>query len=129
MTSIQIVVMFLGEKFRPSWLTAWISGILLTLTAIALSWSAMLLDWTQLGYWRFNIELGTIEAIPLIGSLLREFLTGGGAVNRMTVMRLYTLHSYVLAMGAIVLAIIHLIGLLQQEQEEKRASDEITNQA
>jgi len=22
----------------------------------------MLLDWTQLGYWRFNIELGTVEA-------------------------------------------------------------------
>lgn len=126
---IQIVVMFLGEKFRPSWLTAWISGILLTLTAIALSWSAMLLDWTQLGYWRFNIELGTIEAIPVIGSLLREFLTGGGAVNTMTVMRLYTLHSYVLAMGAIVLAIIHLIGLLRQEQEEKQATDEITNTA
>lgn len=126
---IQIVVMFLGEKFRSSWLTAWISGILLTLTAIALSWSAMLLDWTQLGYWRFNIELGTIEAIPVVGSLLREFLTGGGAVNTMTVMRLYTLHSYVLAMGAIVLAIIHLIGLLRQEQEEKQASNEITNTA
>lgn len=126
---IQIVVMFLGEKFRPSWLTAWISGILLTLTAIALSWTAMLLDWTQLGYWRFNIELGTIEAIPVIGSLLREFLTGGGAVNTMTVMRLYTLHSYVLAMGAIVLAIIHLFGLLQQEQEEKQESNEITHTA
>ena len=41
---IEIVVMFLGEKFRPSWLTAWISGILLTLVAIALGWTAMLLD-------------------------------------------------------------------------------------
>ncbi|MFB2936710.1 cytochrome b N-terminal domain-containing protein [Aerosakkonemataceae cyanobacterium BLCC-F154] len=126
---IQIVVMFLGEKFRRSWLTAWISGILLTLTAIALSWTAMLLDWTQLGYWRFNIELGTIEVIPLIGSLLREFLTGGGAVNTMTVMRLYTLHSYILAMGAIVLAIVHLMGLLRQEQEEKQESIEISNTA
>src|SRR4028118_843259 len=41
---LEIVVMFLGEKFRPSWLIAWISGILLTLTAIGLGWSAMLLD-------------------------------------------------------------------------------------
>jgi quinol-cytochrome oxidoreductase complex cytochrome b subunit len=56
--------MFLGEKFRPSWLTAWISGILLTLTAIALSWTAMLLDWTQVGYWRFQIELGTLDIHP-----------------------------------------------------------------
>lgn len=118
---VEIVVMFLGEKFRPSWLTAWISGILLTLTAIGLSWSAMLLDWTQIGYWRFTIELGTIEAIPVVGSLLRELFTGGGAINTTTVMHLYTLHSYVLSMGAMILAMIHLAGLLLQEKEEKQA--------
>jgi cytochrome b6 len=117
---IEIVVMFLGEKFRPSWLTAWISGILLTLVAIALGWTAMLLDWTQLGYWRFQIELGTIETIPLIGSVLRQILTGGGAINTVTVAHLYTLHSYVLSIGALILAIIHLGGLLLQEKEEKQ---------
>ncbi|MBD1929226.1 cytochrome bc complex cytochrome b subunit [Trichocoleus sp. FACHB-90] len=117
---IEIVVVFLGEKFRPSWLTAWISGILLTLVAIALGWTAMLLDWTQLGYWRFQIELGTIETIPLIGSVLRQILTGGGAINTVTVAHLYTLHSYILSIGALILAIIHLAGLLLQEKEEKQ---------
>ena len=117
---LEIVVMFLVEKFRPSWLTAWISGILLTLTAIALSWTAMLLDWTQLGYWRFQIELGTVQAIPVIGSLLRTILTGGGAVNTVTVVHMYTLHSYILSIGALILAIIHLGGLILQEKEEKR---------
>jgi cytochrome b6 len=117
---LEIVVMFLGEKFRPSWLIAWISGILLTLTAIALGWSAMLLDWTQVGYWRFTIELGTLEAIPLVGSLLRGILTGGGAINTVTVAHLYTLHSYILSIGALILAIIHLGGLLLQEKEQKQ---------
>ncbi|MBD2740275.1 cytochrome b N-terminal domain-containing protein [Coleofasciculus sp. FACHB-1120] len=117
---IAIVVMFLGEKFRRSWLTAWISGILLTLVAIALGWTAMLLDWTQLGYWRFTIELGTVEAVPGIGSLLREILTGGGAINTVTVAHLYTLHSYILSIGALILAVIHLGGLLLQEKEEKQ---------
>ncbi|HEY9742800.1 MAG TPA: cytochrome b N-terminal domain-containing protein [Coleofasciculaceae cyanobacterium] len=117
---LEIVVMFLGEKFRPSWLIAWISGILLTLTAIGLGWSAMLLDWTQVGYWRFTIELGTLEAIPLVGSLLRGILTGGGAINTVTVAHLYTLHSYILSIGALILAIIHLGGLLLQEKEEKQ---------
>jgi cytochrome b6 len=116
---IEIVVMFLGEKFRPSWLTAWISGILLTLTAIALGWTAMLLDWTQIGYWRFTIELGTIEAIPLIGSQLREILTGGGAINTVTVAHFYTIHSYILSIGALILAIVHLVGVLLQEKAEK----------
>lgn len=117
---VEIVVMFLGEKFRPSWLTAWISGILLTLTAIALSWSAIPLDWTQLGYWRFTIELGSVEAIPFIGSQLRDILTGGGAINTLTVTHLYTLHSYLLSIGALILSIIHLGGLLLQEKEEKQ---------
>lgn len=117
---IEIVVMFLGERFRPGWLTAWISGILLTLTAIALGWTAMLLDWTQVGYWRFKIELGTIEAIPVIGHTLKNILTGGGAVNTVTVEHLYTLHSYVLSIGAVVLAIIHLTGLLIQNREDRQ---------
>jgi cytochrome b6 len=117
---IQIVVMFLGRQFRSSWLTAWISGILLTLTAIGLSWTAMLLDWSQVGYWRFRIELGTIEAIPFIGSALRDILTGGGSVNTTTVEHLYTIHSYLLSVGAIILATIHLWGLLQQEKQRNR---------
>lgn len=114
---IQIVVMFLGRQFRTSWLTAWISGILLTLTGIGLGWTAMILDWDQVGYWRFRIELGTIEAIPFIGSALRDILTGGGAVNTTTVEHLYTIHSYLLSVGAVILAVIHLWGLLRQEKE------------
>jgi cytochrome b6 len=117
---LQIVVMFLGERFRRSWLTAWISGIFLTLTAIALSWTAMLLDWSQVGYWRFRIELAVIETIPVIGASLRNILTGGDAVNTLTVERLYTLHSYVFAIAAVVLAVVHLAGLVWQEQEVKQ---------
>lgn len=114
---IQIVVMFLGRQFRQSWLTAWISGILLTLSAIALDWTAMLLDWTQEGYWRFSIELGTIEAIPFIGGELREILTGGGAINTITVQHLYALNSYIISPIALLLAVVHLSALLWQEKE------------
>ena len=123
---IQIVVMFLGERFRSSWLTAWISGILLTLTAIALGWTAMILSWSQLGYWRFKIELETIQAIPLIGPALREILTGG-SVSTVTVEHLYTLHSYLLAIGAVLLAVIHLVSLLFQEKEAKQTDVGNTN--
>ncbi|MBE9006875.1 cytochrome bc complex cytochrome b subunit [Fortiea sp. LEGE XX443] len=114
---VQIVVMFLGRQFSKSWLIAWVSGILLTLSAIGLDWTAMLLDWTQEGYWRFSIELGTIEAIPLIGGQLRNILTGGGAINSLTVEHLYTIHSYVIAAATLILAVVHLLALLWQEQQ------------
>lgn len=114
---VQIVVIFLGRQFRASWLTAWVSGILFTLSAIGLAWTAMILDWSQDGYWRLQIELGTIEAMPLVGTQLRNILTGGGAVGTTTVEHLYTLHSYVLSVGAIAIAVIHLGSLLIQERE------------
>lgn len=117
---VQIVVMFLGRQFRLSWLTAWIAGIALTLTAIALGWTAMNLVWTQLGYWRLQIELGTIESVPLIGPLLRDILTGGGAIGTVTIQHFYALHSYVLSIGALILSILHLVGLLTQEREQKQ---------
>ncbi|MGV0025774.1 cytochrome b N-terminal domain-containing protein [Phormidesmis priestleyi] len=113
---IQIVVMFLGERFRKSWLTAWVSGILFTLSAIGLAWTAMLLTWDQIGYWRFKIELGTIEAIPLIGPTLRDIITGG-AVGTLSVEHLYTIHSYLVSIAAVTLAVIHLVSLVFQEKE------------
>lgn len=125
---IQIVVMFLGRQFRLGWLTAWISGILLTLSAIALAWTATNLDWSQLGYWRLNLELGTVEAIPLIGPLLRQILTGGGAISTVTIKHLYALHSYVLSAGAITLSILHLVGLLIQEHQQKLQAGTINAQ-
>lgn len=125
---IQIVVMFLGRQFRSSWLTAWVSGILLTLTGIGLAWTAMILNWSQVGYWRFRIELGTIEAIPFIGPTLRDIITGGGAVNTTTVEHLYTIHSYLLSAGAMILAVVHLWSLLRQEKEMNRPLGELQEQ-
>jgi cytochrome b6 len=122
--SIQIIVMFLGEQFRPGWVTAWISGVLLALAAVALGWTSMILDWSQFGFWRLKIELGTIEAIPLIGTQLREILTGGDSVGTPTISHMYALHSYILSVSAVFLAIAHLAGLsfqeLETQQEGKR---------
>ncbi|MBD2346955.1 cytochrome b N-terminal domain-containing protein [Anabaena subtropica] len=114
---VQIVVMFLGRQFRNSWLIAWVSGIFFTLSAIGLDWTAMILDWTQEGYWRFNIELGNIEAIPLVGTLLRDILTGGGAISSLTVLHLYTLHNYLISVAALTFAVVHLSALLWQERQ------------
>lgn len=115
-TLVQLVVMFLGGQLRLSWVVAWTSGILLTLTAIALSWTAVILDWDQIGFWRLKIELGTIESIPWIGASLRTILAGGEGISSVTFQHMYTFHSYVLAIAALVLSITHLGSLLLQEQ-------------
>ncbi len=126
---IQMVVMFLGARFRRSWLTAWISGILFILSTIGLGWTAMILDWSQIGFWRLRVELGILESIPAIGSTIRDILTGGSGIGSLTVAHMYTLHSYVLSLGAVGLAIVHLGGLLFQERELAQASPSNASEA
>ena len=117
---VQIVVMFLGRQEKLlSWLTAWISGICLTLTAIGLSWTAIVLNWEQTSFWRFKIELGIIASIPMVGSNLRNILLGGNGINSTTLQHMYALHSYILVIAAIVLSITHLVALVYQEQHWK----------
>ncbi len=109
---LQIIVMFLGSHLVASWIVSWVSGIFLTLTAIGLGWTAMNLEWSQLGYWRFKIELSIIESVPVIGQSLRQLLLGGEAISTITMQHLYTLHSYVLAVVAVGLSIGHLVSTL-----------------
>lgn len=115
---IQIVVMFLGRQFMASWLTAWVSGICLTLSAIGLSWTAIILNWDQVGFWRFKIELNIIGSLPY-GSFLQEMLAGGSTINTLTLQHMFTLHSYILAIAALLLSTIHLSALFVQEQYYK----------
>jgi cytochrome b6 len=106
---IQIIVMFLGRQMVGGWIVGWVSGIFLTLSAIGLGWTAMNLEWSQLGYWRLNIELSIIESVPLVGQFLRQFLLGGDAVGTITLQHLFTIHSYLLSVVALGLSSIHLV--------------------
>lgn len=116
---VQLIVLFLGRQFKTSWLTAWIGGILLTLSTIALGWTAMILSWTELGFWRLKVELSIIGSVPLVGETLQNFLTGGGGINTSTVTRFYTLHGYVLSVAAIAFSIIHLSALVIREGKQR----------
>lgn len=108
---IEIVVMFLGRQTTRSWLTAWVSSILFALCAIALGWTAIILDWDQAGFWRFRLELTTIEALPFIGSAVKQALIGGSAIASVTVQHFYALHGYALPLAAFGLAIVQLLSL------------------
>lgn len=109
---VQIIVLFLGRQLRPSWFVGWVSGVLLALNVIGLGWTAMILNWSQEGFWRLKIELATLQSIPLVGNTIRDILTGGGGINSDTVMHFYTLHSYVLSLGAVLLSVVHLGSLI-----------------
>jgi cytochrome b6 len=125
---VQIIIMFLGRHMIRSWLVSWVSGIFLALSAIGLGWTAMNLEWSQLGYWRFKIELSIIESVPFIGQFLRQFLLGGESIGTITLQHLFTIHSYILSAVALGLSIIHLFSsLIQSQQQPELSTDSPTN--
>jgi cytochrome b6 len=117
---LQIVVMFLGRQPHRTWFLAWLSGGFLALTAIGLGWTAMILDWDQIGYWRLKIEIGTIGSLPVIGDPIRSILLGGDSIGSATVTHMYTIHSYLLSAVAVILAVVHLAALVNQERRQLR---------
>ena len=114
---VQFVIMFLGRDHLPTWYASWVSGILLTVTAMGLSWTAVILSWTQTDFWRLKIELNIMASIPGVGPALRAILAGGSGISSLTLQHMYTLHSYVLAIAAVLFSIIHLVALLIQAQQ------------
>jgi cytochrome b6 len=98
-----------------------VTGLLVILAAIGLSWTAIILDWSQVGFWRMKVEVGQIMSIPFVGPTLAEILTGG-RIGTPTIGHMYTIHSYVLSLGALGLSIAHLVSLVLQE---KALKDEI----
>ncbi len=117
---LQIFVMFFGRQHQPAWFTGWLSGGFLTLSAIGLGWTAMILDWDQIGYWRLKIEMGTLGSLPVLGPILKAIFLGGDGISSTTITHMYTIHSYLLSVAALTLSVIHLAALLYQERQNLR---------
>lgn len=117
---IQIMVMFLGRQPRKSWFTAWVSGFAVTAVSMALGWTAMILSWDQLGFWRLKVELSTLGSLPIVGNLINTVLLNRGSIDTVAVTHFYAIHSYVLPGLAIALALLHLVSLYRHEQQEKQ---------
>lgn len=115
----QIFVMFLGRVARRSWLAAWVSGFGITISAIALGWTAMILDWNQLGFWRLKVELSTLGSLPVIGQLIDTVLLGGEGIGSTALTHFYAIHSYILPIAALGFAVVHLLSLINHEQQER----------
>ena len=117
---IQILVMFFGREAKRSWFLGWVSGFAVTAISMALGWTAMILSWDQLGFWRLKVEVSTLGSLPIIGSLINLVLLDNGSIDSVALTHFYAIHSYILPGLAIALAIVHLVSLYRHEQQEKK---------
>lgn len=99
-------VYFTGAYKHPRQFT-WLTGVVLLLITLFLSFSGYLLPWDQLAYWAVTIGTSMAEAAPLVGYQVNLILRGSQDIGAGGLLRFYLLHIFMLPLLAIVFISIH----------------------
>nr|WIL10304.1 cytochrome b [Nothopoda sp.] len=70
----------------------WISGSIIMLMMMGISFLGYVLPWGQMSYWAVAVITNLMTVIPMIGEKLVEWIWGGYSVGKPTLIRFYTLH-------------------------------------
>ncbi|HZG68279.1 MAG TPA: cytochrome bc complex cytochrome b subunit, partial [Herpetosiphonaceae bacterium] len=93
----------------------WVTGVILLLFTLLLSFSGYLLPWDQLDYWAVTIGSSMAEAGPLVGNALNLLLRGAPDVGGGTLLRFYLLHIFMMPMLTLILISVHYYAVRKQE--------------
>jgi quinol-cytochrome oxidoreductase complex cytochrome b subunit len=99
-------VYFTGAYKHPRQFT-WLTGVVLLLVTLFLSFSGYLLPWDQLAYWAVTIGTSMAEAAPLVGYQTNLILRGSQDIGAGGLLRFYLLHIFLLPLVAIIFISIH----------------------
>ncbi|MFQ5611745.1 MAG: cytochrome bc complex cytochrome b subunit [Anaerolineae bacterium] len=99
-------VYFTGSYKHPRQFT-WLTGVVLLLVTLFLSFSGYLLPWDQLAYWAVTIGTSMAEAAPLFGNEVNLLLRGSQDIGAGGLLRFYLLHIFFLPLLAIVFLSVH----------------------
>lgn len=99
-------VYFTGSYKHPRQFT-WLTGVVLLLLTLFLSFSGYLLPWDQLAYWAVTIGTSMAEAAPLVGYQTNLILRGSQDIAEGGLLRFYLLHIFLLPLVAIIFISIH----------------------
>jgi len=95
-----------GSYKHPRQFT-WLTGVVLLLLTLFLSFSGYLLPWDQLAYWAVTIGTSMAEAAPIGGKQLNLLLRGAPDIGAGGLLRFYLLHILLLPLAAILFISIH----------------------
>ncbi len=97
-----------GSYKKPRQFT-WLTGVILLLVTLVLSFSGYLLPWDQLALWAVTIGASMAEAVQpqAVGDLLNLVIRGGPQFNEGGLLRWYLLHVLLLPLLGIVFTGVH----------------------
>ncbi len=85
----------------------WLTGVILLLLTVFLSFTGYLLPWDQLAYWAVTIGTSMADATPLIGEQLNLIARGAPDIGAGGLLRFYLAHVILLPLAAILFVSIH----------------------
>lgn len=104
---LHMVRTFFSASYKRERSFTWLTGVLLLLITLLLSFSGYLLPWDQLAYWAVTIGTSMAASVPLAGEQLNLLLRGSESIGADGLLRFYQLHVIVLPLAAIVLVSVH----------------------
>jgi len=97
-----------GAYKNPRQLT-WLIGVGNLLFTLALGFTGPVLPWDQRGYWEAEVAVSSAGTVPLLETLARNLLAGGGTLGQITLSRFFFLHVAILPAILIAFVVLHLI--------------------
>lgn len=113
--TLHMIRTFITASYKPPRQFIWVTGVILLLTTLILSFSGYLLPWDQLAYWAVTIGSSMADATPLFGDAANKLLRGSVDVGGQTLLRFYLLHIFLLPGLAIILISVHYYAVRKQD--------------
>jgi ubiquinol-cytochrome c reductase cytochrome b subunit len=112
-----------GSYKQPRQFT-WLTGVVLLLITLLLSFSGYLLPWDQLAFWAVTIGTSMVEASPVLGNEINLLLRGSQDIGAGGLLRFYLLHIFFMPLLAIVFISIHYYKVAREHSISLPASIE-----
>jgi ubiquinol-cytochrome c reductase cytochrome b subunit len=112
---LHMVRTYITASYKAPRQFIWVTGVILLLVTLILSFSGYLLPWDQLAYWAVTIGSSMADATPLLGDAVNKLLRGSVDVGGQTLLRFYLLHIFLLPGLAIILISVHYYAVRKQE--------------
>lgn len=105
---LHLVTVFYMQAYRPPREMMWISGLILLILVLGFGFTGYLLPWDDIAFYATQIGTEVPKSIPVIGPMFVSLLRGGEDIGEATILRMYTLHVFVLPVLTLLLIGIHL---------------------
>jgi len=134
-TALHMLRTFLTGSYKKDRSFTWLTGVVLLLITLLLSFSGYLLPWDQLAYWAVTIGTSMVEASPVFGRELNLLARGAPDIGAGGLLRFYLLHVVLAPLLAILVISIHYYKVAREHgisqpariEEGKASPEELKN--